>query len=52
MVTANTLIDEGMADADYARAEAPAAKAKNEARIMRNAIQKVRAEIEQMPSVN
>ncbi|MBU0483614.1 MAG: DUF4398 domain-containing protein [Proteobacteria bacterium] len=46
MLTANTLVDEAMVDADYARAAASTAKAKNEAMVMRQAIQKVRAEIE------
>jgi hypothetical protein len=52
MVTANRLVDEAMVDADYARAEAPAAKARNEAMVMRQAIQRVRAEIELLPTVN
>ncbi len=52
MVTANTLVDKAMVDADYARAEAPTVKAKNEAKVMRQAIQKVRAEIALLPAVN
>ncbi len=52
MATANRLVDEAMMDADYARAAAPTAKAKNAAMVIRQAIQQVRAEIELLPAVN
>lgn len=52
MVTANTLVDEAMVDADYARAKAPTAKAQNAAMVMRDTIQKLRTEIELLPAVN
>jgi hypothetical protein len=52
MATANRLVDEAMVDADYARAAAPTAKARNEAMVMRQAIQQVRAEIDLLPAVN
>ncbi len=51
MVTANKLIDEAMVDADYARALAPTEKSKIEAMKLREAIQSVRDEIRQMPTV-
>jgi hypothetical protein len=52
MVSANKLIDEAMTDADYARALALTEKAKNDALKLREAIQVVRDEIENMPTVN
>jgi hypothetical protein len=51
MVSANKLVDEAMADADYARAMAPTEKAKNAAMKLREAIQVVRDEITKMPTV-
>lgn len=50
MVSANKLVDEAMADADYARAMAPTEKAKNAAMKLREAIQVVRDEIRKMPA--
>jgi hypothetical protein len=47
--SANRLVDEAMADADYARAKAPTEKAKNDALKLREAIQAVRDEIKHMP---
>jgi hypothetical protein len=51
MVSANMLVDEAMADADYARAMALTEKAKNAAMKLREAIQVVRDEIKRMPAV-
>jgi hypothetical protein len=51
MVSANKLVDEAMADADYARAMAPTEKAKNAAMKLREAVQVVRDEIKRMPAV-
>lgn len=51
MVSANKLVDEAMADADYARALAPTEKAKNEAIKLREAIEALRQEIAKMPAV-
>ena len=52
MVTANKLVDEAMTDADYARALALTEKAKDDAMKLREAIQVVRDEIKNMPTVN
>lgn len=51
MISANKLVDEAMADADYARAAAPTVKAKNDALKLREAIQAVRDEIKKMSAV-
>ena len=51
MVSANKLVDEAMADADYARALAPTEKAKNDAIKLRESIETVRGEIAKMPPV-
>ena len=51
MVSGNKLVDEAMADADYARAMAPTEKAKEAAMKLSEAIQAVRVEIKKMPSV-
>ncbi len=51
MVSASKLVDEAMADADYARAMAPTEKAKSDAIKLREAIQVVRDEIKRMPAV-
>lgn len=51
MATAGRLVDEAMADADYARAMAPTEKAKETAMKLRQAIQVVRDEIKRMPAV-
>lgn len=51
MVAGNKLVDEALADADYARALAPTEKAKNEAIKLREAIQVLHDEIKQMPAV-
>ena len=51
MVSANTLVDEAMADADYARALAPTEKARSEGMKLRESIQAVRDEISQLPAV-
>ncbi|MBN1613999.1 MAG: DUF4398 domain-containing protein [Deltaproteobacteria bacterium] len=51
MVSANKLVDEAMADADYALALANTEKAKHDAMKLREAIQTVREEIENMPAV-
>ncbi|MEN8257121.1 MAG: DUF4398 domain-containing protein [Thermodesulfobacteriota bacterium] len=50
MVSANKLVDEAMADADYARAMAPTEKAKSDAMKLRESIQAVREEIYQLPA--
>ena len=51
MISANSLVDEAMVDADYARAMAPTEKAKNAAMKLREAIYAVRDEIKKMPVV-
>ena len=51
MVSAGKLVDEAMADADYARAMAPTEKAKHAAMKLREEIQAVRDEIKRMPAV-
>lgn len=51
MVSANKLVDEAMADADYARALAPTEKAKKAAMKLREDILAVRDEIKRMPAV-
>jgi len=51
MVAANKLVDEAMADADYARALAPTEKAKGDAARLRESIETIREEISKMPSV-
>ena len=51
MVSASQLVDEAMADAEYARAMAPTEKAKNAAMELRKEIQVVRDEISKMPTV-
>jgi uncharacterized protein DUF4398 len=50
MVSANRLVDEAMVDADYARAVAPTEKAKHYAMKLREDIQAVRMEINNMPA--
>jgi hypothetical protein len=50
MVTASRLVDEAMADADYARVKAPTEQAKKEAIELREDIQNLRAEIKRMSS--
>lgn len=52
MVSADLLVDEAMADADYAAALAPTQKAKEEAMILSQSIEDVRKKIQQMPAVN
>lgn len=51
MVTANQLIDEAMVDADYARAAAPTQQAKNDVMRLRESIQAVQNEIQNLPAV-
>ncbi|HPJ96804.1 MAG TPA: DUF4398 domain-containing protein [Syntrophales bacterium] len=51
MVAANKLVDEAMADADYARALAPTEKAKGDAIGLRESIEALREEISKMPPV-
>lgn len=50
MVGANKLIDEAMVDADYARAAAPTQQAKNEVMRLRESIQAVQNEINNLPA--
>ena len=51
MALANRLVDEAMADADFARVMAPTEKAKQDALKLREAIQAVRGEIGKLPVV-
>jgi len=51
MVSANKLVDEAMADADYARALAPTEKAKRDAIRLRESIEAIHEEISKMPIV-
>ncbi len=51
MIAANKLVDEAMADADYARALAPTEKAKGDATRLRESIETIREEISKMPPV-
>jgi hypothetical protein len=49
MVLASRLVDEAMADADYARVKAPTEKAKKDAQDLRGSIQALRDEIQKIP---
>jgi uncharacterized protein (DUF885 family) len=49
MVLASRLVDEAMADADYARVKAPTEKAKKDAQDLRESIQVLRDEIKKIP---
>lgn len=51
MVAANKLVDEAMADADYAGTLAPTEKAKSDAIKLRESIEAIRDEISKMPPV-
>jgi len=52
MVSASRLVDEAMADADYARIKAPTEKAKKDAQDLREAIKTLREEIKKMSNAN
>jgi uncharacterized protein (DUF885 family) len=49
MVLASRLVDEAIADADYARVKAPTEKAKKDAQDLRESIQVLRDEIKKIP---
>lgn len=51
VISANKLVDEATADADYARALAPTEKAKNTVKKLQEDIQTLRDEIKKMPAV-
>ncbi len=51
MVVADKLVDEAMADAEYAKMLAPTEKAKSDAMKLRESIQAVRDEIKQLPAI-
>jgi len=52
MVLASRLVDEAMADADYARIKAPTEKARKDAQDLREAIKALREEIKKMPDAH